>query len=218
MFIASDAYNILIRRGCISQRSTELFFRLLDDELQNFHPNVFMTYGGWPQLATAAEHAKMIGAAPVFFLHNLNYKTPELLKEFSAVVVPSDFAKNSYKQKLIDAVGIPPVIEEKKIIVPENIKEQQFVTFINPTRAKGRQFFIGIVRDINKKNEKIPFLIVNARENAEILGNSYAGRSLKNLRFFLTSTILGNSMRVPKSSYFRHYAKNRSGGSPLKRV
>lgn len=180
IFIPSDAFARLGARYYLSPLSGSLFYRLLEDKLKSFRPDVFTAYGGDPRLSATAKLAKEHGSATVFFLHNLAYRFSSHFLPFDSIVVPSAFASVHYQKTLgLHCEVIPPLIEEEKIIVEHN--DRRFVTFVNPTLEKGRDFFLGIARNLERARPEIPLLVVDARGKADVFGKLPEARGLTNL-------------------------------------
>ncbi|MBQ9874605.1 MAG: glycosyltransferase [Thermoguttaceae bacterium] len=186
VFVTDDALDPNKRPFWFASPSSEVFYRRLGKALDAYNPDVFATYGGDPRIALAAETVRNRGASTAFYLHNLEYRKPELFKSFDSVIVPSEFAKRFYKEKLgIETVAIPPLIDEIKILADSNSRE--FVSLVNPALEKGRCFFIGIARELGKLRPEIPFLVVDGRAKAKSIGGSPEGRALQNLYWLPTT-------------------------------
>lgn len=180
VFVPSDAFSRASSRYYLSPTSGNLFYRLLEEKLKSLCPDIFTAYGGDPRLASAAQFAKERGSATAFFLHNLAYRLASHFRPFDSVVVPSAFASAYYQKTLgLYCETIPPLIEESKTLVERN--DRRFVTFINPSLEKGRDFFLGIARELERVRPDIPLLVVDARSKADAFFNLSEARGLKNL-------------------------------------
>ncbi len=139
-----------------------------------------MTYGGCWAALQAVKIAKKFGAANVFYLCNFAYNRRDLFAEFDRIVVPSDFAKSFYRQKLDVATDvIPPLIDDSKFRVADN--SRRFLTFVNPSPEKGRYFFVGIPRELELRFPEIPILVVESRSKITTFVTSSEARTLANL-------------------------------------
>ena len=80
------------------------FQQLLDE----FRPDVMITYGSYPASVEAMARARLRGAALVFWLRNCAYKNAELFRQVDGILVPSRFSQEFYRKKLgIDCTPIP---------------------------------------------------------------------------------------------------------------
>lgn len=180
VFFVDDAESRFLPRGALSRSSGELLLKLLLDECQTSKPNVYLTYGGYWAALPAARIAKNFGAANVFYLCNFAYNRRDLFAEFDRIVVPSEFAKSFYRQKLDVATDvIPPLIDDSKFRVAEN--SRRFLTFVNPSPEKGRYFFVGIARELERRFPEIPILVVESRSKITTFATSSEARTLANL-------------------------------------
>ncbi len=73
---------------------------LLIEFLEVERPEICMTYGGRRFVRLAAIETRKRGIKNVFFLHNLSYGDASLFACFDAVVIPSEFARRYYKERL----------------------------------------------------------------------------------------------------------------------
>ena len=89
-------------------RECEEFLNLFEATLHRFRPNVLINYGG-DQLAHAVRsRARDRGVVVVFALHNFNYHSLTPFSTTDAVIVPSRFAAEHYKQTLgLDCTVLP---------------------------------------------------------------------------------------------------------------
>lgn len=180
VFLPDDAFGRADLRQILPRSIGDLFLKLFIGVLNEFKPNVYLSYGGYWAAPYAAEAARRSGAANVFLLCNLAYRRRELFEQFDSVVVPSEFARTFYREKLgIDAVVLPPLIDEMKIQVANN--SRRFITFVNPAPEKGLYFFIGIAWELNLRRPEIPLLIVESRAKIDAFGSTPEARRLTNL-------------------------------------
>ncbi len=180
VFLAADVFSLQRFYGALSTVSGKIFLKLFVDEFQKNKPNVYLTYGGYWAALPAARIAGRLGAVSVFYLCNFAYDRRELFAEFDSIVVPSDFAKTFYRKKLnVNAFVLPPLIDERKVVAGDN--SRQFLTFVNPSPEKGRYFFIGIARELNRLRPDIPILIIEGRVKINSFASTLEARSLTNL-------------------------------------
>ena len=182
VFLPNGAFDRSRPSGYLSEITGKLFLKLLFAELDKFQPDVYASYGGYWAAPYAAEGAKRGGAANVFFLHNLAYRRRELFDFFDLVVVPSEFAKKRYSEKLgIYTEAVPPVIDETLVV--SDSYEPRWITFINPSVEKGLYFFLGIALELNRRLPDAPILVVESRAKIDALTSIPEARALTNLYF-----------------------------------
>jgi len=134
------------------------FERLLDE----FRPDVLLTYGGhWAAIELmAAAHRR--GIPIVFWLHNCFYHTGEFFKPMAGVIVPSQFARQHYLTKLkLDFTELPPPLDWPGRVCDK--VEGKYVTFVNPQPDKGVFVFAAIAQELHRLRPDIPFLVVEGR-------------------------------------------------------
>ncbi len=171
--------------AAISMREVCLDAALLIEFLRVERPEICMTYGGYRFVRLAAIETRKRGIKSVFFLHNLSYGDASLFACFDAVVVPSEFARRYYKERLgIDCYVIPPLIDRSKVSVEGG--ERKCVTLVNPSVEKGVFFFLGLARAIGQSHPEVPFLIVEGRAKASSLADVPEVLRLKNLSVMRT--------------------------------
>ena len=157
------------------------FLAILEQEFDEFVPEILATYGGQATVSATAKKARRKGIKSVFMLHNLSYRDPTPFSLFDAVVVPSEFARTYYKRTLgFGAKVVAPLIDPKKVIAAN--RDPRYLTFVNPTQEKGLFFFVGIARELCKRRPDIPILIVEGRGKVADLGKIPEARRLTNLR------------------------------------
>ena len=128
--------------------------------------DVVVTYGGDPASIAVQRLAKRHGAKIVFWLHNFSYTDRAAFALVDYIVVPSEFSKRYYREKLgLDCRVLPNIVhwEEAKIDNRElgaGIRELQadgarsgpaglkYVTFINPEKNKGVYVFARIAEEL----------------------------------------------------------------------
>jgi glycosyltransferase involved in cell wall biosynthesis len=96
------------------------FLALLDRMLETDRPDVLLTYGGhwlaWETMLLARRR----GVNVVFWLRNLSYRGRELFAPTSAVVVPSHFAAEFYRQRLgLDCTVLPSPLNWERLVCAE---------------------------------------------------------------------------------------------------
>ena len=185
VLLPHDAFVSTRPPGSLSERTGKLFLKLLFAELDAFPADVYASYGGYWAAPDAAEGAKRCGAANVFFLHNLAYRRRELFDFFDLIIVPSDFARRRYSERLgISCEVVPPVIDESRIL--SDSFDPRWITFINPSVEKGLYFFLGLALELNRRLPAAPLLVVEGRAGIGALTSIPEARTLTNLYYSRT--------------------------------
>ena len=180
VFFLSDADDAYYPQHILPRSSGKIFLQLLARELQTSRPDVYASYGGYWLAVKAAEYAGAVGARRVFLLHNMSYRKVELFRHFDKVVVPSEFARRRYSETLdFDSIVLPPLLDETRVIADR--RDGDYVVFINPALEKGRNFFLGIARDLGRVRADIPLLAIESRARANAFGRAPFVRELRNL-------------------------------------
>lgn len=147
------------------------FARTLVDLLGRFEPHVVLTYGGSPPEQTRRQLCREAGAAVVFSLQNKGYLHPLAFDDIDQVITPSRFLADLYRERIgLRSTPIVPPIEPEDTIAPAC--EPRFVTFVNPTPAKGVFFFARLADELAKRRPDIPLQCVQARGTAADLINA----------------------------------------------
>ena len=158
----------------------KVFLALLEEQFDEFSPEILASYGGQRTVSAAAMKAKRRGIKSVFMLHNLSYRDPKLFKNFDMIVVPSEYVRKRYRERLgLDARVLAPLIDPAKVVATE--RTPRYLTFVTPTAEKGLYFFVGIARELNERRPDVPILIVEGRGKVRELGNIPEARGLTNL-------------------------------------
>ncbi|MBP5621153.1 MAG: glycosyltransferase family 4 protein [Thermoguttaceae bacterium] len=179
--LAEDSFRASNRFFPMNSISNRLFFHFLIKKLDATSPDVFATNGGDPRLILSAKRAKANGGASVFLLYNLAYSKRELFLAFDKVVVPSEYARRFYLDRLdVDSVVVPPTIEEESVVAKE--RTPQYLTFVNPTVEKGLYWFVGIARALRETRPDVPILIVEGRSQWRDLVPQRVRDELTNVR------------------------------------
>ena len=157
------------------------FLALFEQALDEFRPDVLLTYGGhWLAQKIIARAARR-GVPAVFALHNFAYENAALFRSVDAVLVPSRFSAKHYRQTLgLDCTVLPNVLNWDRVLCRETTPE--YVTFVNPQPDKGVYVFARIAAELAARRPDIPLLVVEARGKAGWLERTgLPARSLPNL-------------------------------------
>jgi glycosyltransferase involved in cell wall biosynthesis len=164
-----------------------LFLALFERTLDDFRPDLVLTYGGhwvaWEMIAAARRR----GLPVVFWLHNFGYKHASLFHAVNGILVPSAFAREHYRRTLgLECTALPVPLDWSRLQCQS--VEGRYVTFVNPEPNKGAFWFAGIARELARRRPDIPLLVVEGRGKADWLARTGLDvRSLGNV-FVLENT------------------------------
>lgn len=146
------------------------FDRLFDDELRAFRPQIVFTYGGSEGERRRRVRARRQGAKLVFGLRNEAYLTPHSLDDVDAVLTPSQYLSDLYRNALgVDSTPLPPPI------LPEEVQCQEhdpiFITMINPSPDKGVTVLARLAEVLSVERPDLPILVIESRGTAGLLAS-----------------------------------------------
>jgi len=140
----------------------EGFLFLLGMVLNRFGPDVIVCYGGNRLADDVRTAARALGLAVVFPLHNFHYRDPSAFALADAILVPSHFAADYYREALgLDCTVLPNAIDVDR--AQADRVEPRYVTFVNPSIEKGVYAFARIADELGKRRPDIPLLVVEGR-------------------------------------------------------
>jgi glycosyltransferase involved in cell wall biosynthesis len=172
-FTRRDVDTLLLDVGPTDRRSWEtqygeLFDRLLVREVEEYPPDILLTFGGSHVERERRRYVRSKGAAVVFALKNLSYFDRRAFHDVDVVMATSRFLSDKYR----DAIGLEstPLLSPMQIddVVAEK-KDPRFLTFINPTPAKGVLVFARIAEELSARHPDMPIMVVESRAGADIL-------------------------------------------------
>ncbi len=138
------------------------FLALLEQRLEEFKPSAVITYGGFWLGRKIISRVKRRGIATVFWLRNCSYSQRNLFDGATAIIVPSRFAADFYRNRLgIACTAIPPPMDFERLLRTD-IGERH-VTFVNPLSTKGVYFFVRIAAVLAHRRSDIRLLVVESR-------------------------------------------------------
>lgn len=159
---------------------------LLQHHLATGAPKVALVFGGSPADFTRRHLLREHGARVLFGLHNHGYYdvAPAFfspLGGIDAVFCPSRYLRDRYAAHLgvQSEVFLPPLDPVDLPAVPA--EERVFLTFINPSAAKGLYFFVRFADELARRRPDLPMLVVESRGGGrELLSAAHAaGLDLK---------------------------------------
>ncbi|MGL4943517.1 MAG: hypothetical protein ACRC46_10040 [Thermoguttaceae bacterium] len=143
------------------------FLRLFQEILDDWQPDILLTYGGQSFMPFLFQAAKTRGIRTVFWLRNFEYNNASFFRSFDGILVPSRFAAEQYAKLGVCATPLASPIQVTKIQVSPNSQTKRHVTFVNPQIHKGLFVFARIAQMLGHSRPDIPLLIVESRGHAE---------------------------------------------------
>jgi glycosyltransferase involved in cell wall biosynthesis len=148
----------------------EEFLRLYDATLRRFRPEVLVNYGSSALSQEIRSRARRRGAAVVFALHNCNYHDRGPFADADAVIVPSRFAAEHYRNTLgLECTVLPNLVDLGRVLVSD--RRPRFLSFVNPSYEKGVYAFARIADEMGRRRPDIPLLVVESRGNEQTLAD-----------------------------------------------
>jgi glycosyltransferase involved in cell wall biosynthesis len=145
-----------------SKAEGKAFLHLYTEILDEFQPDILLTYGGEWVEQDVIRLAKERGIRVVFVIHNLLYKATSLFDRVDAILVPSRYAQEYYRKMLgVESTAIPGPWNWDRIRCTQT--ERKYVTFVNPSPDKGVFFFARIADELGRRRPDIPLLVVEGR-------------------------------------------------------
>src|SRR5262245_23247728 len=141
---------------------------LAEQVFERFRPQVLLTYGGHPANRELMARARRRGLPVVFLLHNFAYGRAATFADADAVVIPSEFSRRLYAERLgLSCVVLPNPMDLERVTARD--PRPRFLTFVNPEPAKGLAVFARIALELGRRRPDIPLLVVEGRQGAEAL-------------------------------------------------
>lgn len=165
----------------------QMHLALLKRVLEQFRPEIVLTYGGQVMAIPAMAEAHRAGAAVVFWLRNMAYNNSRFFRLTDGVLVPSTFSASLYQKTIgLSCTAIPSPLDWDRVNCGH--VQRRYLTFINPVPAKGVFLFAGIVRELAARRPDIPVLVVESRGKADWLEKAGLDRQqLPNLHLMLNT-------------------------------
>ena len=195
------------RGGWFGRVEIAAFLAGCDIFLERTRPELVWTYGVRASLVVQ-QMAKQRGIPILFGLHNFAYPDAGPLRMADRGIVPTEFARRFYREKLgLACEVLPLVLDPERAGVPpsggmggDNAQQLSrrlkpelqhplpagvgtFVTFVNPEPRKGVHVFARIADVLSQRRRDIPLLLVEGANKASFLpklGTDLSG--IKNLQ------------------------------------
>lgn len=143
----------------------EQFIYHVDQQLHAFDPDVVLSYGGHPVIRELMRRAREHGSRTVFTLRNYGYEDRSYYEHVDHVFTTSPYLSRFYAEKIgLRSVGIESPIDWEDVEAPEEMR--RFVTFVNPSPAKGSLLFARLADMLGSSRPDIPILVVQSATSA----------------------------------------------------
>ena len=105
------------------------------------------------------------GVTTVFTLRNHGYEDRRYFEHVDHVFTTSRYLSDVYRQRIgLRSTGIESPIDWAEVDAPEEMR--RFVTFVNPSLAKGAMLFARIAETLGSQRPEIPILVVQSASSA----------------------------------------------------
>lgn len=143
----------------------EQFLFVLDDVLQEFRPDLLLTYGAHPVVQEAMRRARARRIVTVFTVRNYGYEDRRYFDHVDHVFTCSPYLSEVYRQQIgLLSAGLESPIEWAEVEAPDDMR--QFVTFVNPIPQKGSLLFARLADMLGARRPDIPILVVQSAASA----------------------------------------------------
>lgn len=149
-------------RDDMTSKETSRWYRLYLQRLDTFKPDIVWFYGGEGVTSLVPHEARLRGIPSAAYTPNGSYTSVRWCRDVDLIITDSEATANYYKEK----VGFAPVavgkfIPPRKVVAKHNTRK--YVTFINPSLAKGVVVVIQLALALAKRRPDIQFEIVESR-------------------------------------------------------
>ena len=143
----------------------EQFLFVLDDMLQEFRPDLLLTYGAHPVVQEAMRRARTRRIMTVFTLRNYGYEDRKYFEHVDHVFTCSPYLSEVYRQQIgLLSEGLESPIEWAEVEAPDEMR--RYVTFVNPIPQKGALLFARLADMLGARRPDIPILVVQSAASA----------------------------------------------------
>jgi glycosyltransferase involved in cell wall biosynthesis len=155
----------------LSERQGRVHLALFEKVLDQFRPDVLLTYGGQWMAQACMAMARRRGVAVVFWLRNTAYHDRAFFDHVHGVLVPSHYSAEHYRRHLgLECTAIPSPVDWSRVACTDI--DRRYLTFVNPTPVKGVYVFARIAQELAKRRPDIPMLVVEGRGNVDWLARA----------------------------------------------
>ena len=143
----------------------EQFLFTLDQRFAPQPPDVLLAYGGHPAVHQGMRQARERKIRTVFTLRNYGYEDRRYFEHADHVFTTSPYLSEFYRERIgLRSIGIDSPIDWSEVEAPEEMR--RFVTFVNPSLAKGAMVFARIADTLGARRPDIPILVVQSASSA----------------------------------------------------
>lgn len=143
----------------------EQFLFVLDDLLQEFRPDLLLTYGAHPAVQEAMRRARTRRIVTVFTVRNYGYEDRRYFEHVDHVFTCSPYLSQVYRRQIgLLSAGLESPIEWADVEAPDDMR--RFVTFVNPIPQKGALMFARLADMLGSRRPDIPILVVQSAASA----------------------------------------------------
>ena len=130
--------------------------------LDQYRPDVVITYGGQIMAFPAMAAARERGAAVAFWLRNTAYNQKAFFRHANGVLVPSQFSVEFYRNTIdLECTSIPSPVDWARVQC--DLVDRKYLTFVNPSPVKGVYVFARVASVLAARRPDIPMLVVESR-------------------------------------------------------
>jgi len=143
----------------------EQFIYHFDQQLRSFEPDVVLSYGGHPVIREVMRRARADGRRTVFTLRNYGYEDRSYYEHVDHVFTTSPYLSRFYAEKIgLRSIALESPIDWEDVEAPEDMR--RFVTFVNPSPAKGSLLFARLADMLGSLRPDISMLVVQSATSA----------------------------------------------------
>lgn len=152
------------------------YFLLFQEMLQQFRPDLVLTYGSHPALIGALHAAHLWGATTVRTVRAYGYEQRPWFDHTDRVLTNSPYVARYYRERIgLNSTALPSPIVWGDVLGPDNAR--RYLTFVNPSLHKGAALFARLADMLGQARPDIPVLIVQSGA-APVRLNSLGGLDL----------------------------------------
>lgn len=129
---------------------------------------ILIGFGGDPGTLDLFREAKRRGVVTVLHIHNFHYRRLAEPETVDHILVPSRFSADFYREALaLDCQILPNLVDSERVV--PTAYEPRYLTFVNPSEAKGVFVFARIADELGRCRPDIPLLVVESRSTEQTL-------------------------------------------------
>ena len=149
------------KRALMTAREEGEFYRLLEYLALKSPPDLVLTYGGQVSDFAGYRLLRDRGIPVVFYLANANYRGRGPFRDVARIITDSKSTAALYKKRL--GIDVIPVGKFVRAFPPKPDDRRDFVTFINPSPAKGVSLFAALAKESHRRGLDARFLVIESR-------------------------------------------------------